>query len=122
MSTCARVFTQNCEHLCGSVGLWLLQNSILSHLFWTSECFFYPILVPMFLRVILSPSTFSFMLVTTRYQVDQGKQPQIFFKQLPLVQTHQRHKEQEYVFVQLPKNIPKALLILVVTLLSWVHP
>ena len=64
-SICARVFTQSCEHLCGSVGLCLLQTSILSHLFWTSECFYYPSLVPTFLRVILSISTLSFMLITS---------------------------------------------------------
>ena len=64
-SICARVFTQSCEHLCGSVGLCLLQNSILSQLFWTSECFYYPSLITTFLRVILSTSTFSFMLVTS---------------------------------------------------------
>ena len=64
-SKCARVFTQSCGHLCGSVGLHLMKKSILSHLFWTSECFYYPSLIPTFLRVILSTSTFSYMLVTS---------------------------------------------------------
>ena len=63
----------------------------------------------MFLRVILSSSTFSSMLITTRYQVDQGKWPRVIFKQLPLVQTHQRCKGKESLFVQLPENIPEAL-------------
>ena len=49
------------------------------------------------------------MLVTTRYQVDQGKQSPIVFKQLPLVQTRQRHKGKEPVFFQSPENIPEAL-------------
>ena len=48
------------------------------------------------------------MLLTTRYQVDQGKRPQVIFKQLPLVQTCQRCKGKEPLFFQSPKNIPKA--------------
>ena len=103
------IFTQICGHLYGSVGLCLLQNSILSHLFFISDYFYYPCLVPTFLRVILSSSTFSFMSVTRRYQVDQGKWPQVIFKQLPLLQAHQRHKGKEPMFVQLPKNILEAL-------------
>ena len=62
---CARVFTQSCGHLCGSVGLHLLQYFILSLLFWTSEFFFYSSLVPIFIRVILSTSTYSFILITS---------------------------------------------------------
>lgn len=49
------------------------------------------------------------MLVTTRYQVDQGKQPQFIFKQLTLVQTHQRHKGKEPMSIQSHENIPEAL-------------
>ena len=49
------------------------------------------------------------MSVTTRYQVDQGNKPQVVFKQLPLVQTHQRCKGKEPIFVQSPKNILEAL-------------
>ena len=44
------------------------------------------------------------MLVTTRYQVDQGKWPQVVFNQLPLVQTRQRRKGKEPVFDQSPRN------------------
>ena len=95
----ARVFTQSCGHLYGSVGLCLLQSSILSHLSWINEYFFYPSFVPTFLRVILSLSTFSFMLVTTRYQVDQGKQPPVIFKQLSLVQTCPRCKGKKPVSI-----------------------
>ena len=108
-SICATVFTQSYGHLCGSVGLCLLQKSILSHLFWISEYFYHPSLVPNFFRVILSPNTFSFMLVTTRYQVDQGKQPQVFFKQLPLVQTCRRRKRKKPMSIQSPENISEAL-------------
>ena len=49
------------------------------------------------------------MLVTTRYQVDQGKQPQVVFKQLPLVQTRRRRKGKEPMSIQSPKSIPKVL-------------
>ena len=49
------------------------------------------------------------MPVTTRYQVDQGKKPQVAFKQLPLVQTHRRHKGKEPVSIQSPESIPKVL-------------
>ena len=49
------------------------------------------------------------MLVTKRYQVDQGKQPQVVFKQLPLVQTHRRRKGKKPVSIQSPKSIPEAL-------------
>ena len=49
------------------------------------------------------------MPVTTRYQVGQWKRPQVIFKQLPLVQTCQRHKGKEPVFVQSPENILEAL-------------
>src|SRR5271156_1478593 len=58
----------------------------------------------MSLRVILSAITFSFMPVTTRYQVNQGKRPQVVFNQLPLVQTRQRHKEKGPIFDQSPRN------------------
>ena len=68
------------------------KKSILSSLFWTSKCFYYPSLVLKFLRVVLSPSIFSFMSITTIYQVDQGNKPQVVFNQLPLVQTRQIHK------------------------------
>ena len=49
------------------------------------------------------------MLVTTRYQVDQGKQPQVVFKQLPLVQTRRRHKGKEHVSIQSPESILEVL-------------
>ena len=49
------------------------------------------------------------MLVTTRYQVDQGKQPQVVFKKLPLVQTHRRHKGKEPVSIQSPESILEVL-------------
>lgn len=47
------------------------------------------------------------MSVTTRYQVSQGKRPQIVFNQLPPVQTRQKRKEKEPIFDQSPRSQSK---------------
>lgn len=48
----------------------------------------------------------------TRYQVNQGKWPEVVFDQLPLVQTHQKRKGKKPIFDQSPRS----------TLEAWFDP
>ena len=58
----------------------------------------------MLLRGFLFTRIFPLMLVTTRFQVSHGKQPQVNFDQLPLVPTCQKCKGKEPIFDQTPKG------------------